>query len=127
MSAVFSKTVSEADILAFGGVSGDTQPVHFNQEYASTTMFKGRIAHGMLTASLISGVLGTKLPGPGSIYISQTLRFRAPVRIGETVHAKATVKEVLAEKKRVVIDTVCTVGDKVVLEGEAVMMPTVRK
>ena len=92
MTAMFGKTITDADILMFAGVSGDTNPVHLNEEFAIGTPFKGRIAHGMLTASLISTVIGTKLPGPGCIYLSQTLRFLAPVRAGETVRAVVTVK-----------------------------------
>jgi len=122
MSAEFAKTVTEADLLLFGAATGDTQPVHFNEEYAATTLFKGRIAHGMLSAGIISACAGMKLPGPGTIYVSQTLKFKAPVRIGDTVHARITVKEILLAKKRVVTDTVCTVGGRVVLEGEAVFM-----
>jgi 3-hydroxybutyryl-CoA dehydratase len=122
MSAEYAKTITEADLLMFGAATGDTQPVHFNEEYAATTMFKGRIAHGMLSAGIISACAGTRLPGPGAIYVSQTLKFKAPVRIGDTVHARVTVKEVLLDKKRVVTDTVCTVGGKVVLEGEAAFM-----
>jgi 3-hydroxybutyryl-CoA dehydratase len=97
-------------------------PVHLDQEFAKNTMFKGRIAHGMLTASFISTVLGTKLPGPGCIYISQDLRFRAPVRVGDTVRAEVTVSEILRDKKRVVLLTKCTVGDRVVVDGTAVVM-----
>ena len=93
MSASVSRTVSEADILMFAGVSGDTNPVHLDQEFAASTMFGGRIAHGMLSAGLISAVFGTRLPGPGSIYLSQTLKFKAPVKIGDTVVARVTVKE----------------------------------
>ena len=122
MKAVFGKTITEADILMFAGVSGDTNPVHLDEEFAATTPFGGRIAHGMLTASLISTVLGTKLPGPGSIYLSQSMRFLAPVRAGETVRAEATIKAVDRERRRVTFDTVCTVGGKNVLEGEAVLM-----
>lgn len=122
MSATYAKTITEADILAFGAASGDTQPVHFNEEFAAGTMFKTRIAHGMLSASLISAVLGTRLPGPGTIYLSQTLKFKAPVRIGETVTARVTVKQVIPEKKRAVLETVCTVKDNVVVEGEALVM-----
>ena len=122
MSAEYAKTVTEADLLLFGAATGDTQPVHFNEEYAATTLFKGRIAHGMLSAGIISACAGMKLPGPGTIYVSQTLKFKAPVRIGDTVHARVTVKEILLDKKRVVTDTVCTVGGRVVLEGEAVFM-----
>lgn len=121
-TAAYARTVTEADIVLFAGISGDTNPVHINEEFASSTMFSGRIAHGMLTASLISTVIGTRLPGPGAIYISQSLRFKAPVRIGDTVTARATVTDLLAEKRRATIATVCTVKNKVVLEGEAVVM-----
>lgn len=126
MSAETAKTISEADILLFTAVSTDTNAVHLDEEYGKTTMFGGRIAHGMLSASLLSAVLGTRLPGPGVIYVGQSLRFKAPVRIGDTVHAKVTVKEVIAEKCRVILDTVCTVGGKVVIDGEATVMTTSR-
>ena len=126
MSAGIAKTITEADILLFSAVSTDTNAVHLDEEYGKTTMFGGRIAHGMLSASLISAVLGTRLPGPGVIYLGQSLRFKAPVRIGDTVHATVTVKEVIVEKSRVVLDTVCTVGGKPVIEGEATVMATSR-
>jgi 3-hydroxybutyryl-CoA dehydratase len=126
MSAETSKTITDADIVLFAGVSTDFNAVHMDEEYARTTPFGGRIAHGMLSASLLSAVLGNQLPGPGVIYMSQSLRFRAPVRIGDTVHARVTVKEVIAEKCRVVLDTVCTVLDKVVIDGEAMVMTTSR-
>ena len=126
MSAETAKTIGEADILLFTAVSTDTNAVHLDEEYGKTTMFGGRIAHGMLSASLLSAVLGTRLPGPGVIYLNQSLRFKAPVRIGDTVHAKVTVKEVVPEKARVVLDTVCTVGGKVVIDGEATVMATSR-
>ena len=116
MTAVFGKTITDADILMFAGVSGDTNPVHLNEEFASGTAFQGRIAHGMLTASLISTVLGTKLPGPGCIYLSQTLKFMAPVR------AEVTITSIDRERRRVVFATVCKVGGKNVLEGEALTM-----
>lgn len=122
MSAAFAKTVSEADIYGFAGITGDTNPVHINEEYARQTPFEGRIAHGMLSAGFISTVLGTKLPGPGSIYMMQTLKFKAPVRIGDTVVARATIREIVEGKPRVKIATVCTVGDTVVAEGEALIM-----
>jgi 3-hydroxybutyryl-CoA dehydratase len=122
MTAVFGKTITDADILMFAGVSGDTNPVHLNEEFASATPFKGRIAHGMLTASLISTVLGTKLPGAGAVYVSQTMRFLAPVRAGETVRAIVTVKEVELDRRRVTLETVCRVNDKDVLTGEAILM-----
>lgn len=122
MSAAFGKTITDADVLMFAGLSGDTNPVHLNEEFAAGTPFGGRIAHGMLTASLISTVLGTKLPGPGCIYVSQSMRFLAPVRCGDTVRAEATVKAVDRERKRVTFETLCKVNGKVVLEGEAVLM-----
>lgn len=124
MSASFAKTVTEADILLYAGVSCDINPAHLNEEYAKTTLFGGRIAHGMLTAGFISAVLANKLPGPGTIYLGQTLKFKAPVRAGDTVTATVTVREVFVEKKRVILDAVCKVGDKVVLEGESTMMCT---
>jgi 3-hydroxybutyryl-CoA dehydratase len=125
MTAVFAKTVTEADIVLFAGISGDINPVHLNHEFATETMFEGRIAHGMLTASFLSTVIGTKLPGPGTIYLKQDLNFRAPVRAGDTARARATVKEIVAEKRRVVMETVVTVGDTVVLDGEAlILVPT---
>ena len=127
MSAEIGKTITEADIVLFSGVSTDVNAVHLNEEFGKTTMFGGRIAHGMLSASLLSAVLGNRLPGPGTIYLAQSLRFRAPVRPGETVTAKVTVKEVVAEKGRVVLDTVCSVGYKVVIDGEATVMATSRK
>ena len=120
-TAAFSKTITDADILLFTGVSGDTNPLHTNQAYAETTMFKGRIAHGMLSAAIISAVMGTKLPGAGAIYLSQMLRFRAPVRIGETVTAIVTVKEIIPEKQRIILETKAQVGDTTVIDGEAVL------
>ena len=122
MSAVYTKTVTDADLVLFAGVSGDINPMHVDQEYAKTTMFEGRIAHGMLTASFISAVLGTKLPGPGCIYLNQTLKFKAPVRPGDTVKAKVTIKAIDPDRARVTVDTVCTVAGKPVIEGEAVLM-----
>lgn len=122
MSAVYTKTVTDADLAQFADVSGDFNPVHMDPEYAKTTIFKGRIAHGMLSASFISTVLGTKLPGPGAIYISQNLKFKAPVRPGDTVTAEVTVKSVDLDRGRVSVDTVCTVNGKPVIEGDAVMM-----
>ncbi len=122
MTGIFAKTVTEADIVMFAGVSGDTNPVHINQLFAESSLFKGRIAHGMLSASFISTVVGTRLPGPGCIYINQSLRFRAPVKAGDTVVARATVKEILPERRRVVLTTVCSVGETVVIDGEATMM-----
>jgi 3-hydroxybutyryl-CoA dehydratase len=128
MTAVYAKTVTEADIVMFAGISGDINPVHLNHEFASETMFEGRIAHGMLSASFISTVIGTKLPGPGAIYLSQNLKFKAPVRAGDTVLARTTITEIIPDKRRVAMRTVCTVADKVVIEGDAVIMvPTKRQ
>lgn len=122
MSAVFSKTVTEADIILFAGISGDTNPVHLDEEFAKPTLFKGRIAHGMLTAGFVSAVFGTKLPGPGCIYLSQSLKFKAPVRIGDTVVARCTATHVDQEKGRATFATVARVGETVVLEGEAMLL-----
>ncbi|OUS16494.1 (R)-hydratase [Rhodospirillales bacterium 47_12_T64] len=126
MEASFAKTVTDADIVLFAGISGDTNPVHIDEEAAQNSVFEGRIAHGMLTASFVSTVLGTKLPGPGCIYLSQSLRFKAPVRIGDTVTAKVRVKEVITVKKRVVLETICQVAGKDVVDGEATVMVTSR-
>ena len=123
-SATYERTVTEDDIVRFAELSGDDNPVHLDEDFAAKTLFKGRIAHGMLSAAFISTVVGTRLPGYGSIYVSQSLRFRAPVRIGDTVVTTATVKEVKKDRKRVVMETVCAVGDTVVLEGEAELMLT---
>ncbi len=127
MTAVYAKTVTEADIVMFAGISGDINPVHLNHEFAAETMFEGRIAHGMLSASFISTVIGTKLPGPGAIYLSQNLKFKAPVRAGDTVQARTTITEIIPEKRRVAMSTICTVADKVVIEGDAVIMVPVKR
>jgi 3-hydroxybutyryl-CoA dehydratase len=119
MTAIFTRTVTEADILMFAGVSGDTNPVHLDEEYAKTTLFKGRIAHGMLTAGFISTIFGTKLPGPGCIYLSQSLKFKAPVRIGDTVKARVTATAVDQVKGRCTFATTAHVGETLVVEGEA--------
>ena len=127
MSAVYGKTVTEGDILLYAGVSGDTNPVHLHREYAASTMFKGCIAHGMLSAGFISAVLGTKLPGPGCVYVAQSLRFKAPVRAGDTVNARVTVTKLIAEKRMVELKTECLIGDKVVIDGEATLLVPARK
>jgi 3-hydroxybutyryl-CoA dehydratase len=114
--------VGEGDIDAFAAVSGDTNPVHLDATYAARTRFGGRIAHGMLAASYLSALLGTELPGPGAVYVSQTLRFRRPVRIGDDVTARVTVAAIDAERGRVTLETVCLVDGKTVVEGEAVVM-----
>ena len=121
MSATFSKTITEADIVLFAGVSGDTNAIHINEEYAATTAFKGRIAHGMLSASVISAAVANRLPGPGAIYLNQHLNFLAPVRPGDTVHAQVKVRGVIAERGRVVLETTCSVKGVMVIEGEALV------
>jgi len=118
-SASLAKTITEADILLFSAVSMDTNPVHVDANAAKVSIFGERIAHGMLSAGLISAVLGTRLPGPGTLYMRQSLRFAAPVKIGATVTATATVTALNPEKKRATLSTVCTVGDEVVIDGEA--------
>jgi 3-hydroxybutyryl-CoA dehydratase len=126
MEASVAKTVSEADIIAFAEVTGDKNPVHLDGKYAATTVFKTPIAHGMLTAGYISAVFGTEMPGPGAIYVSQTLNFRAPVRKGDRVVAKVRVMELYPEKRRVRFECICSVSDAAVLEGEAVLMVPMR-
>ena len=117
--ASFGKTITETDVVMFAAVTGDSNPMHLDAEYAKGTIFGERIAHGMLAAGLITKVLGTRLPGPGTIYLSQTLKFRAPVRIGQTVTATVEVTALHAERHRVTLRTVCTVAGEPVLEGEA--------
>src|SRR5258708_25733520 len=126
MSAVYARTVTETDIVLFAGISGDNNPVHMNEVYAKTTVFKGRIVHGLLSASFISTVIASRLPGPGSIYLSQNLKFKAPVRAGDTVEARVTVTEVIPEKKRVALKTVCTVCDTVARDGDALVIVPAR-
>jgi 3-hydroxybutyryl-CoA dehydratase len=118
-TASLGKTITEADILMYAAVSLDTNPVHINAEAARHSIFKERIAHGMLSAGLISAVLGTRLPGPGTLYLRQSLRFSAPVKIGDTVTATAEVTELHPERKRATLKTTCRVGDVTVIEGEA--------
>lgn len=121
-SADLVRIVGEADIIAFAAVTGDHNPVHLDPAYAATTSFGERIAHGMLSAGYISAVIGTQLPGPGAIYLSQTLRFKRPVKIGDEVTARATIAEIDAAKARVTLTTVCLVNGKPVVEGEALIM-----
>ncbi len=121
-SEEIAHTVTDQDIRAFAAVSGDNNPVHLDEAYAAATPFKSRIAHGMLSAGYISAVLGTRLPGPGAIYISQTMNFKRPVRIGDEVKTRATVSAIDAERARVTLATVCEVAGKAVVEGEAVVM-----
>ena len=121
-SAERAHVVTEADITAFAEVSGDANPLHMDEAFAAATQFKGRIAHGMLSATYLSAVLGETLPGHGAVYLSQNLRFRRPVRIGDEVTARVTVTAVDLGKARVSLDTACLVAGKAVIEGEAVMM-----
>jgi len=124
MSATYERTVTVADIEAFAAVSGDHNPVHLDDAYAKTTRFKGRIAHGMLGASFISTAIASQLPGPGSVYLAQSLSFKAPVRPGDKVETVITVADVVADKNRVVLKTQCRVGATVVIDGEATVMVT---
>ena len=122
--AEFTKTVSESDVYLYAGVTGDFNPAHINEPYAEKTFFKTRIAHGMLPAGFISAILGTRLPGPGTIYIGQTLNFTAPVHIGDTITASVEVAEIMADKNRIRLKTVCeNQNGVIVLDGEAVVSP----
>lgn len=124
MTSSYAKTLSQSDVTTFAEVSGDDNPVHVDPDYAGKTMFKGCIAHGMLTGSLISTVIGTQLPGNGSIYLSQSLRFKAPVMVGDRVEASVEIIDVDSDRNRIVLFCQCRVADKVVLDGEArVMVP----
>jgi 3-hydroxybutyryl-CoA dehydratase len=121
-SAERSQVVGAGDIEAFAAVSGDRNPVHLDDSYASTTPFGERIAHGMLSAAYISAVLGTQLPGPGAIYLNQSLRFRRPVKVGDAVTAKVTVTGLDEKRGHVTLETVCLVNGKAVLDGEALVI-----
>lgn len=122
--AEFAKTISEADVYLYAGVSGDHNPAHINEEYAKHTFFKTRTAQSMLSASFISAVIGTKLPGPGTVYLDQTLKFLAPVRIGDTITAKVEIIEIMTGKNKIRLKTTCINQDGVtVLKGEAVVSP----
>lgn len=126
MTATFAKTITEADIILFAGASGDNNAIHVNDEFARGTVFGGRIAHGFLTASVISAAVANRLPGPGAVYVSQQLNFRAPVRPGDTVSAVVRVKEVIGGRSRVVLETICRVRGVVVVDGEALVKTTSR-
>ena len=121
-SAEITRTVTEAVIEAFAAVSTDSNPVHLDAAYAEGTIFKGRIAHGMLSGAYISAVIGMQLPGPGTIYLSQALRFRRPVRLGDAVDVRVTVEALDPQRGEVTLSTVCEVGGKRVVEGEAVVL-----
>jgi len=123
-NASFTKTITETDVTLFAGISGDLNPMHVNESFAKNTIFKGRIAHGMLTASLFTTILGMYLPGPGSVYLEQQLKFHAPVRFHDTLTATCTVKRKLVHKKKVILDCKVTNQDGVVvIEGEALVKP----
>jgi len=123
-TASFQKTITETDVYMYSGITGDINPAHINEEFMKTSMFKGRIVHGMLTAGLVSAVLGMRLPGPGTIYLGQTLEFTAPVRFGDTILAEVEVLKKTDKKKNVVLNTICTNQDgKVVLRGQATVLP----
>ena len=119
LAETLTKTIDSADVVGFAEVTGDRNPIHLSEHFAAKTPFGTRIAHGLYTASLISAVLGTRLPGPGAVYISQTLNFRAPVKIGDTVEVTVTVAELMADKRRARLTCACTVEGDVVLDGEA--------
>lgn len=122
MNESYAKTISESDVYLFAGISGDNNPMHINDEYARTTPFGGRIVHGMLSAALISTVAGTRLPGPGCIYVDQSIKFKAPVYFGDTARATVTVTEIDMRRRRVKCSTDVHVGDKLVATGEATFM-----
>ncbi|HHZ01487.1 MAG TPA: MaoC family dehydratase [Tissierellia bacterium] len=122
--ASFTKSITETDVYLFAGISGDINPAHINEEYAKNTYFKRRIAHGILSAALISAVIGVQLPGPGTIYESQTLNFLAPVYFGDTITSTVEIKEIIKDRNRVVLTTLCTNQDGIeVTKGEAVVLP----
>ena len=121
MTETLSKTIASSDVVGFAQLTGDRNPIHLSEHFAARTPFGKRIAHGLYTASLISAVLGTRLPGPGAVYISQTLNFRAPVRIGDTVTVTVTVVELMPERSRARLSCVCAVDGAVVLDGEALV------
>ena len=119
MTETLEKTINSSDVVGFAEVTGDRNPIHLSEHFAAKTPFGTRIAHGLYTASLISAVLGTRLPGPGAVYISQTLNFRAPVKIGDTVDVSVEVAELIPEKSRARLACKCSVEGEVVLDGEA--------
>ena len=124
MSESYEQTITDADIKNFAGISGDRNPVHMSDDYAETSKFKKRIAHGLMSASYFSAIFGTKLPGNGCVYVGQNLTFRKPVYIGDTVRATVTIKKVDEKKRRLFFDTICTVKDRIVISGEAeIYMP----
>jgi 3-hydroxybutyryl-CoA dehydratase len=128
MEVSYSQTITDTDVKAFAGISGDNNPVHLSDEYAETSRFKKRIAHGLMSASYFSALFGTKLPGEGCVYVSQSLQFKKPVYLGDTVTATVIVTNVDLEKRRVFFRTLCKVKNKIVIDGEAELyVPLKRK
>ncbi|AOX99770.1 MaoC family dehydratase [Jeongeupia sp. USM3] len=127
LTAEYRKTMTETDVVLFAGLSGDNNPMHIDEEFARETRFGSRIIHGMLTASLLSTVIGTRMPGPGVIYMAQNLRFLKPVKIGDTVTATATVSELIPEKQRARLLTTCTVRGETVIDGDALVWVPLRR
>jgi 3-hydroxybutyryl-CoA dehydratase len=127
MTDAYEHVVTEQDVVQFAEISGDHNPVHLDEDYARTTRFKGRIVHGMLSASFLSTAIASRLPGPGTIYLTQNLTFRAPVRIGDRVEARVTITDIIREKARVVLRTVCRVGETVVIDGDALVIVPARR
>jgi len=119
MSVSYSQTITDADVKSFAGISGDHNPIHVDDEYASKSRYKKRISHGLISGSFFSALFGTKLPGPGCVYVQQTFNFKRPVYLGDTVTATATVTSIDQDKRRVFFDTTCTVKNKVVINGMA--------
>ncbi len=124
MTETYLKEVKASDVIGFAEISGDRNPIHLSEHFAARTQFGSRIAHGLYTASLISAVIGTRLPGPGAVYMSQTLKFLAPVRIGDVVEAKVEVVELIEKGDRARLSCTCSVDGQVVLEGEALVKAT---
>ena len=122
MSAEFRRVISEEAMRLFADLTGDTNPLHFDDDFAERSLFKGRVVHGMCTAAFISTVIGTRLPGPGCVYLSQSLRFSAPVRPGDEVVARAVVDKLIPERRRVEFETTCSVGERTVLSGRALTL-----
>ena len=121
MTDVYVRAITETDVIQFSQISGDDNPLHLNEEFAKKTVFKGRIVHGMISCGYISSVLGTKLPGPGCVYLNQNLNFRAPVRIGDIVQSRVTIRDVDIKSNRVVCEAVCSIGEKIVIDGTATL------
>ena len=127
MTENYSQTVTDADVKSFAGISGDHNPVHMSDEYAEQSRYKKRIAHGMISSSFFSALFGTKLPGEGCVYVNQSLNFKRPVYLNDTVTAMVTVTQIDSQKRRVFFDTVCKVKNKVVIDGAELYVPKVQE